>query len=310
MVARPTLTTHRKFARLARNLGSRITARGVLEIVWDACYESGDDYLGTAADIDQLVGWTGEPGTLALALVSCGLPEGHGFIEPRASEGQEVTYRVHDLWHHAPDYVRKRYHRERERREKTEPVSVDRRTAPNGGQSLPTLDRQTEVDRTPAPARAPAPALYPPTEGSAAPPGGLAPDTTPVVLTFPTIGKGPRSWDLTEAQCADWRDAYPGLDVLGECRKALAWVKANQPKTAKGMPAFLVNWFNRAVKSGSGARAAAAGVRAMPSASSWTCPHQPRCPRGVTPKECQHRSTFGEQRWRELYPQLAARLSA
>ncbi len=238
--------THRKFARLSRSLGSRLIARGALEIIWDACYESGDDYLGTGLDIDHRVGWDGEPGRLATALVACGLPEGQGFIEPMepAAPGQEVTYRVHDLWHHAPDYVMKRHKRELERRQKSVPVTSVRRTAPNGGQWMTTPDCQIEVDRTPAPAPAPAPALAL-KNGSSATQSAAEP-----LLVFPTVGQGLKTWGLTEAHVAEWREAFPGLDVLAECRKALAWVKANQRKTAKGMPAFLVNWFNRAVQRG------------------------------------------------------------
>jgi hypothetical protein len=74
-------------------------------------------------------------------------------------------------------------------------------------------------------------------------------DSSPTVLTFPAIGKGPKSWALTEAQVSDWVDAYPGIDVRWECGRALAWVNANGPKTAKGMPAFLVRWLNRAADS-------------------------------------------------------------
>jgi 5-methylcytosine-specific restriction protein A len=100
----------------------------------------------------------------------------------------------------------------------------------------------------PTPAPAPAPALKnPPSEGSSAP---LFSDASPALLTFPAVGNGPKTWILTEGQCSEWRIAYPGLDVLGECRKALAWVDANGPKTAKGMKAFLVSWFNRAVQRG------------------------------------------------------------
>lgn len=71
-------------------------------------------------------------------------------------------------------------------------------------------------------------------------------DSTPVVLTFPTAGK-PALWDLTEGRIGEWSSLYPGIDVTAECRKALAWIQANNRKTAKGMPAFLVNWLNRAV---------------------------------------------------------------
>lgn len=84
----------------------------------------------------------------------------------------------------------------------------------------------------------------------------------PALLSFPTIGTGPKTWSLRRADVTAWQEAYPGLDILGECRRALAWVNANQAKTAKGMPAFLVNWFNRAVQRGGNSRpTAGAAVR-------------------------------------------------
>jgi hypothetical protein len=47
----------------------------------------------------------------------------------------------------------------------------------------------------------------------------------------------------------------------------------------------------------------------MNSRSERTCPHDPPC-RLMTVHQCQQRTTFGEQRWRELYPQLAERLAS
>lgn len=90
------------------------------------------------------------------------------------------------------------------------------------------------------------------TEESAVTPS--VPTPTPSVLTFPTVGSGPTSWALTVAQVVAWQTCYQGTDVEAECRKALAWVQANRPKTAKGMPAFLVNWLNRAVQRGGNSR--------------------------------------------------------
>jgi translation initiation factor IF-1 len=72
------------------------------------------------------------------------------------------------------------------------------------------------------------------------------PDESPALLTFTTIGPV-KSWPLTQLQIDEWATAYPGLDCLGECRKAQAWLGANQKKTAKGMPRFLVSWLGRAV---------------------------------------------------------------
>ena len=85
---------------------------------------------------------------------------------------------------------------------------------------------------------------------------------SPPLLVFPTIGTGGSTWALTESLVASWREAYPGLDVLGECRHAKAWVEA-QParrKTAVGMSKFLVNWFNRTVERGSRAVAGTTGT--------------------------------------------------
>ena len=71
--------------------------------------------------------------------------------------------------------------------------------------------------------------------------------TEPAILTYPTNGK-PNEWHLTQAHVDDWETLYPSLDILAECRKALAWVRANpsKRKTASGMPRTLVSWFNRA----------------------------------------------------------------
>ena len=45
-MARPGLTQHRKFLRLARTLGNEALALGSLEFMWGACYQNGDEYLG------------------------------------------------------------------------------------------------------------------------------------------------------------------------------------------------------------------------------------------------------------------------
>ena len=73
------------------------------------------------------------------------------------------------------------------------------------------------------------------------------PSVAPVViLTYPTHGKK-KTWDLTEAFASDLHDAFPALDITGECRKALVWLKANptKQKTAVGMSKFLFSWCGR-----------------------------------------------------------------
>jgi hypothetical protein len=246
-VARPGLSKHRKFRRLARALGDPLIARGALELLWEGCYENGDDYVGTAEDIEVMIGWQGESGELTRALVEAGHPEGYGFIDPMPDEaGRAVTYRVHDLWHHAPDYVAKRRKREMARQDRQDPAP-DRRTAPNGGQWIASPASLPGVDRTPSPS--PSPTRAPSGKsGSAAPQS----DASPAVLVFPVVGRGSDSWALTESAITEWQDSYSTLNIHAEAQKALAWVKANSSrrKTARGMPAFLVNWFNRATNRG------------------------------------------------------------
>lgn len=93
----------------------------------------------------------------------------------------------------------------------------------------------------------------------------------PVLLLFPTEGT-PREWRLRRAQVTEWQETYPSLDVLAECRRALAWVKAKpgRMKTTRGMCAFLVNWFNRAVDNRrSGAPGASKSAGNVGSLGNW-----------------------------------------
>jgi hypothetical protein len=274
-MGRPGLSTHRKFRRLSRALGSHLVARGVLETMWDACYESGEEYVGTASDVEALIGWTGEPGMVTRALVEAGLPEGRGFLEPLpgAATTDAVTYRVHDLWHHAPEYVAKRRRRELERQQKEAPFQERRQSAPNGGQRLEFPNCQIESDDTPAPSPSPAPS---PAQKNvcAEPPAASAPP--PPLLVFPIVGKGAKEWALTGHAVAEWTQDFPGLDVLRECRAALAWTKANpeKRKTARGMPAFLVRWLTRSNDRGGSKPAQTEKPRP---AYEWVCEHTPKC---------------------------------
>jgi len=68
------------------------------------------------------------------------------------------------------------------------------------------------------------------------------------VMTFTCVGTGPSEWTLTAGKLQEYRDAFPGIDVLSECRRARQWLIDNPPrrKTAKGMPRFLNSWLSRA----------------------------------------------------------------
>lgn len=78
-----------------------------------------------------------------------------------------------------------------------------------------------------------------------------------VLMEFPTVGgktSTAKTWSLTRQQMGEWREMFPGVNVQGECRKALGWLKANpaRQKTAKGMTYFLFRWLERAQNSGRG----------------------------------------------------------
>jgi hypothetical protein len=67
------------------------------------------------------------------------------------------------------------------------------------------------------------------------------------VLEFPCDGPV-KEFQLTEAKLAEYRESYPHIDVIGECRKALQWLRDNptKRKTAGGMPAYLGRWLAKA----------------------------------------------------------------
>jgi hypothetical protein len=70
----------------------------------------------------------------------------------------------------------------------------------------------------------------------------------PVLLVFSTVGNGPAEWALKESKIREYRETFPALDVLAECRRALQWLRDNprNRKTAKGMPRYLGGWLSRA----------------------------------------------------------------
>lgn len=234
-MARPGLTKHRKFVRLARMLGSQAMALGCLEFMWEACYENGDEYLGDVVDVESAAHWEGESGKLLAALVECGGDGHHGFVEE--IEGRPGRYICHDLFHHAPNYVQKRRRREMERQAKGVTLSDirsdsgrkgaserKRKLAENSGTNTEVeqteygwsdnqangrrlLDRTQANGDTPAPAPAPAPA--PNTDTSATPPlTASADDDLPG-----KAGELKRLWNAMAQDCG-----YPKIEAWSSGR--------------------------------------------------------------------------------------------
>jgi hypothetical protein len=110
-MARPTLDNHPKFRRLMHLLGeTRAHVRGHLELLWEVSYETGNPRIGDATDIELAADWQGEPGKFCSAAADCGGEGRAGLIEE--IEGEPGRFQIHDLYVHAPEYVRKRMDRE------------------------------------------------------------------------------------------------------------------------------------------------------------------------------------------------------
>lgn len=91
------------------------------------------------------------------------------------------------------------------------------------------------------------------TEGKDAGPQASLLPPEPPILTFPCDGKC-KSWCLQKDHVESIRQAFPSLDVEGECRKAYFWIESHpaKRKTAKGMLQFLFNWMNNSQNRGGG----------------------------------------------------------
>lgn len=78
----------------------------------------------------------------------------------------------------------------------------------------------------------------------------------PSCFSFPTKGKGGKTWTLPQVKLDEYHEVYPDLDVDAQIRAARQWCRDNptKQKTPKGMPGFLTRWLNKAQNDGGGRR--------------------------------------------------------
>lgn len=106
-MARTSLFQNKKFKRLVARLAiPRPQVVGLLELMWHACYETGDPVFANHEEIEAAAEWWGEPSAFASAAVLCGL------IDAR----EDGEFEVHDFWDHAPRAAASRREREEERK--------------------------------------------------------------------------------------------------------------------------------------------------------------------------------------------------
>src|SRR5688572_21354670 len=191
-MARPSLKTHPKYKTLIHLLRSlnvnEAQARGHLELLWEAAYESGDAVIGDDMVVEATASRHGEPGKLVHALSVCGGADRAGFIERRP----DGRWAVHDLFDHCPDYVKKRASRESERRARNARTGlspVEGRLSANDVDATAAVGRRRPVsDRSSADNGGQSAVIDLVSAGSGAPPGSQhpAPTPTPTLLMRPS----------------------------------------------------------------------------------------------------------------------------
>ena len=134
MMARPGICNNVKYKRLVKTLElPRPYVLGLLQTLWEVCYESGNPIIGDSEDIEIAAEWPGQPKEFFEAL------RDGKWIDP--VDGADDLWEVHDLLDNAPDYVRKRASRVRLLKTKdlgTVSSAKRRTTVDNGGKCLPS----------------------------------------------------------------------------------------------------------------------------------------------------------------------------
>lgn len=70
-------------------------------------------------------------------------------------------------------------------------------------------------------------------------------EAEPAVISLPLVSGGMHH--ITQANIDRWKELFPGVDVMNELRRMLAWLEANprQRKTPRGIARFIQGWLDR-----------------------------------------------------------------
>ena len=240
---------HPKTIHLAALLDvDRPTALGYLTLLWD--------YTGEVAIQGNIGKWSND-----VIAAACDWPRvADEFIDALVAArwlDTDRTHRllIHDWADHRERWVAKKLtRRDLAILEPTgtcddEPQTVDQRSDdgrpfaslsyPNRTEPNLSNPNQTSLrDVCPEPEE---PAAEPPAHG-------------PSDFEFPVKGKGKATWALMRSNLAEYREAFPDLDIDDEFRRAKVWCSTNakKQKTAGGMLSFLTDWLGRSQNKGDG----------------------------------------------------------
>lgn len=245
-----------KFLRLKRALNlPHYATVGILESLWlfaQANARDGNLERFSAEDIAAALEWPGNAAELVKALTDSGWLDASPILK------------IHDWEEHSPRWVRGVLARQERRNEAKKDCQTnltecgtecgteygtELRTelATQYGTECGTTKNKTKTKTKTKPNnQKPLTRFFPGAENSAS---GVEP-ISPSVFVFPVIGPGGPEWALTEKDIQDFSNLFPGVDCLGQCRSALAWISASpeRRKTARGMKRFLTAWLQRHIE--------------------------------------------------------------
>lgn len=240
------LPQHHKLGRLARTLGSpRAHVGWSLVVLWSwAAKNREDGNLGglDAEELAEISAWDGDPDAWRAALLRARLID----------ESDNGDLEIHGWIERQPLLKRRDWRSQKQRVRTTGRARDVHATATRRASTDRQTDKQTDKQKEDC--------AEPPKK-----PAASAPPPADSLLEFTTIGNGPCLWHLTRAQVEKWAIAFPGVDVLAEARKALAWLDAHptRRKTARGMPGMLVRWLTREQNESRGLPTTAAAASAF-----------------------------------------------
>ncbi len=231
------LRNHRKVLLLSRALRLNTAQTiGHLHLLWHAALEqqeNGDLSKWSDDLIAELAGYTGDAPQFVRLLQEFGWLGYKNDLTKKIIIGTEKI--IHDWWDYAGRYIQGKYAKYPDKWKEIKhlysnlQVTCRLSATPNQPTNLPNQPKDicTEVPQA-------APAVLPPT-------------VSKTVLVFPCVGKGTREWILTEEKLVEYKQSFPGVEVLRELKKARQWCIDNpiRRKTANGMPAFLTRWLGR-----------------------------------------------------------------